>query len=148
MIRRLAIQSLASVIALVMINLVISIHSISQTMPSRREISIAPALNILLILVDDLAAELGTYGNPIVKSPNIDALAERGMRFDRAYTQYTLCNPSRTSFLTGLYPGITGVRSNRRWFRDLRPDAISMPQYFRSNGYVTVRTGKVFHDGY
>jgi len=104
--------------------------------------------NVLLIIVDDLATELGTYGNGIVKTPNIDVLAERGMRFDRACAQYTLCNPSRTSFLTGLYPGSTGVRGNRAWFRDARPDVVTMPQYFRSNGYVTLRVGKVFHGGY
>src|ERR671921_641753 len=104
-------------------------------------------LNVLFLIADDLRPELGAYGHPFVKSPNIDRLAARGTRFDRAYAQYPLCNPSRTSLLTGRYPAETGVMDNNKYFRAAHPDWVTLPQYFKNNGYSTLRTGKIFHGG-
>jgi arylsulfatase A-like enzyme len=106
----------------------------------------AKPLNILFIISDDLRTECSCYGG-LAKTPNIDALAAAGIRFDRAYCQYPLCNPSRSSLLTGRSPLTTGILGNRGFFGDLHPDFVSLPKYFKQHGYVTLRTGKIFHGG-
>lgn len=106
-----------------------------------------PKYNVLFIIADDLRPELGAYGVSKIKTPNIDKIATRGTRFDRAYAQYPVCNPSRTSFLTGRYPTQTGVLNNNDYFRRKHPEYITLPQYFKENGYVTLRSGKIFHGG-
>jgi uncharacterized sulfatase len=103
--------------------------------------------NVLFIVVDDLNNDLGTYGNQTVKSPNVDRLAKLGTRFERAYCQLPWCNPSRTSFLSGLRPDTTGVINNRVSPRANLKDWIFLPQYFKRNGYFTARSGKIYHDG-
>ncbi len=106
----------------------------------------AEKLNVLFILSDDLRPELGCYGAP-VQTPNIDQLALASTRFERAYCQYPLCNPSRTSLLTGLHPTQTGVLDNSGDFRKLMPDRVTLPQMFKNAGYTTVKIGKVYHGG-
>src|SRR4051794_23001723 len=103
--------------------------------------------NVLFLISDDLRPELGCYGNPHVRTPNIDALAAAGVRFDRAYVQYPLCNPSRTSMLTGRYPTNTGVMDNYSYFGVAHPELLSLPKHFKANGYATLRSGKIFHEG-
>ena len=101
--------------------------------------------NILFIISDDLNNSLGCYGHPIVQSPNIDRLAARGVRFDRAYCQFPLCGPSRNSMLTGLYPNSTGIHANSLIFRQTIPQQMSLPHALRMDGYFAARIGKLYH---
>jgi iduronate 2-sulfatase len=103
--------------------------------------------NVLFIIADDLRPELGAYGVSAIKTPNIDKIAARGTRFDNAYAQWPVCNPSRASFLTGRYPTQTGVMNNNDYFRRKHPDFITLPQYFKQHGYASLRSGKIFHGG-
>ena len=101
--------------------------------------------NVLLIVADDLNCSLGCYEDLSAHTPHLDNLAEEGVRFQQAHCQYPLCGPSRTSFLTGLYPNQSGVRENRVVLRDALPEVVTLPQLFRQNGYEVVRVGKLFH---
>ncbi|MDA0284983.1 MAG: sulfatase [Planctomycetota bacterium] len=102
-------------------------------------------LNVLFLICDDLNCDLGCYGHSLVKSPNIDALAKRGVRFERAYCQFPLCGPSRASFMTGLYPDQTLIQKNAIRLREKLPEVQSMSQMFRRAGYTATRVGKIYH---
>jgi arylsulfatase A-like enzyme len=106
-----------------------------------------PKYNVLFIMSDDMRPEMGTYGNQLIKTPNLDKLASWGVRFDQAFVQYPLCNPSRASLLNGRYPTQTGVLDNRTWFGAAHPEFVSLPKYFKQNGYAALRVGKAFHGG-
>lgn len=102
--------------------------------------------NVLFIPIDDLRPELGCYGNSFIKTPNIDKIAEQGMVFTRTYCQQAVCNPSRASLLTGLRPDSIKVWDLSTKFRDNVPNVVTLPQYFKQNGYTTIGLGKTFHN--
>jgi arylsulfatase A-like enzyme len=101
--------------------------------------------NILFIAVDDLRPELGCYGHPMVKSPNIDALARSGVLFERTYCQQAVCGPTRASLLTGKRPDTTKVYDLKTHVRKANPDIVTLQQHFKNNGYFSEGLGKLFH---
>ncbi|MDG2127955.1 MAG: sulfatase [Fuerstiella sp.] len=101
--------------------------------------------NVLFLICDDLNCDLGCYGHPLVKTPNIDRLAARGVRFEHAYCQYPLCGPSRASFMTGLYPDQTLIHRNSVYIREHVPNVNTMSQMFRDVRYTAARVGKIYH---
>ena len=103
-------------------------------------------MNVLFIAADDLRNDLGCYGNTVVKTPNLDRLAKRGLVFDRAYCQQAVCNPSRASLLTGRRLDNLQIWDLPTHFRDRAPDAVTLPQHFKNNGYFTQNIGKMFHN--
>jgi iduronate 2-sulfatase len=107
----------------------------------------AQPLNVLFISSDDMRPQLGCYGDKVVMSPNIDALAKRGMLFKRSYVQQALCSPSRISMLSGRYPATTQIFEIGRELRKTMPDITTMPQHFKNQGYETRSLGKIYHSG-
>ena len=107
------------------------------------------APNVLFIVADDLNCAIGPYGDPVVVTPNLDRLAARGLTFERAYCQQAVCNPSRSSFLTGLRPDTVGVDDLRKSFRETAPGGstlVTLPQHFKNHGYFCQNIGKLFHN--
>lgn len=105
-------------------------------------------VNVLFVAVDDLRPIGGCYGDRVVKTPNLDRLAARGVVFNRAYCQQAVCSPSRSSLLTGRRPDTTKVYDLVTHFRTALPDVVALPQHFKTNGYTTRAVGKIYHPGY
>jgi iduronate 2-sulfatase len=104
--------------------------------------------NVLLICVDDLKPLLSCYGDTTIKSPNIDRLAKRGLRFDMAYCNQAVCAPSRHALMVGLRPQTLGIYDLATRFRTVAQDAVTWPQHFMANGYRTEAMGKIYHHGH
>ncbi len=104
-------------------------------------------LNVLLIIIDDLRPQLACYCRDAMSTPHIDRLAAKGVKFNHAYCQYPVCNPSRSSFLTGLRPGELGILTNEISLRKKWPNKVTLPQLFRNHGYYTAGLGKILHQG-
>lgn len=107
----------------------------------------APKFNVLFIAVDDLRPEAGCYGNPIIRTPNIDRLARGGTTFLHAYCQQAVCSPSRTSLMLGRRPDTTKVYDLQTHFRLHLPDVVTLPQHFKNHGYHTQALSKIYHGG-
>lgn len=100
---------------------------------------------MLFIAVDDLRPELGCYWASHIDSLHIEALAASGRMFQRAYCQQAVCNPVRTSLMTGRRPDSIGVTGNHSHFRTEHPDAVTFPQHFKNHGYHSAAIGKIYH---
>jgi iduronate 2-sulfatase len=101
--------------------------------------------NVLFIAVDDLRPELACYGNSHIHSPHIDRIAAGGRLFERAYCQQAVCNPSRTSLMTGMRPDSIGVTGNHSHFRSDHPEVVTLPEHFKEHGYHAAAIGKIYH---
>ena len=98
-------------------------------------------------MADDLRDFGGAFTRAVVKTPNLDRLAARGVRFERAFAQYPVCNPSRVSMFTGLRCEQTGIVDNTTLFRSKLPDIVTLPQLFRQHGWFAASYGKIYHVG-
>ena len=115
-------------------------------MPAGESRTAAEPPNVLFIVCDDLNTHVSTSGYRHIRTPAMDRLAAGGTRFLRTYCQYPVCGPSRSSFLSGLYPESTRVLDNKSDIRQKRPGMTPFPEHFRKNGYWTAGVGKVFHN--
>jgi len=104
--------------------------------------------NVLLICVDDLKPALGCYGDPLAKTPNLDRLAARGMRFELAYCNQSVCAPSRNNLLLGTRSTSLGIYSLGQNFRQAAPDAVTLTQHFMRRGWRAEAVGKILHTGH
>lgn len=129
-------------IALILLGtlLFFKLTSYAQKIPQKK-------YNVLFIASDDLNSDMSCYGNKFAKTPNLDALAAKGVKFEKAYNQYPWCAPSRASILTGQRPDSTKVYDLETNFRTALPNVVTLPQLFKNNGYYSARVGKIFHYG-
>jgi len=134
---------LVAVFALLLCN---SCKNKVETAVSEQPESSVERPNILFLSIDDLRPDLGVYGNPEIKTPHIDALASQSMVMLNTYSQATVCAPSRASTMLGYRPDSTRVWHLGDKFREINPDAVTMPQYFSKAGYYTINIGKIFHN--
>lgn len=132
-------------LCLLALTTVLSSILLSAEVPAGAADAPAPRTNVLFIAVDDLNTSFAAFGHRPVPTPNIDRLTARGVKFDRAYCQFALCNPSRQSFLSGLRPETSGAIAQGLTVRQARPEVVYLPGLFRAHGYRVSGVGKIFH---
>jgi len=126
--------------------LLVFFTSCSQKSNSQKGLKTAQKPNIIFLSIDDLRTDLGSYGNKEIKTPNIDALSATSMVMLNTHSQSAVCASSRASAMLGYRPDSTRVWHLGDKFREINPDAVTMPQYFNKAGYYTVNIGKIFHN--
>jgi iduronate 2-sulfatase len=119
---------------------------VALALASPPAVAAASRPNVLFIAADDLRPDLGCYGSPEALTPRLDALARRGVLFERAYCQQAVCNPSRASVMTGRRPDTIRVWDLRTHFRQTDRGIVTLPQHFKRHGYTAVGIGKLFHN--
>jgi len=100
--------------------------------------------NVIFIAIDDLKPTIGAFGDEFAKTPVLDKVAKNGTTFTNNHTQQAVCGPSRASLLTGKRPDYTKVRDLKTKMRDINPNILTIPQYFKENGYITAGVGKIY----
>jgi choline-sulfatase len=119
--------------------LLVAAHTLAGAAPTKP--------NILFIMSDDLNTALSGFGHPECKTPELDKLAARGVRFENMHCQYPVCGASRASLMSGLYPYTNKTLGNSGTLRGSMPDVVTMSQMFRNNGYRVGRVSKIYHMG-
>lgn len=128
------------------VRLALAIVCLTVSLSGPVPVTASERFNVLFIAADDLRNDLAVYGHPLVKTPHLDRLSKRGLTFNRAYCQQALCNPSRTSLMTGRRPDTLGIWDLPTHFREVDPDIVTLPQHFKQNGYFTQNIGKIYHN--
>lgn len=124
---------IAWILLLSFYSLGLSLHG-QEPEDSVGQVTPGESVNVLFITIDDLRPELASYKTDGIRTPHVDRLAAKGLQFNAAYCQYPVCNPSRSSFLTGLRPNQLEILSNKVALRQKWPDLVTLPQLFRKNG--------------
>jgi len=128
---------------LILLSLSLSFPHLCRSQNQLNKQSIKP--NVLLLYVDDLRPELNCYDSNQIQSPNIDALARKGIKFTNAYCNVPVCGASRASMLTGMLPTKNRFLDYKTFVEEETPEAITLPELFNNNGYITISNGKIYH---
>ena len=127
---------------LILPGLLVSSFGYSDTPPSS---TINERPNVLFISLDDMRPDIGSYGHPVAKTPNLDSFSQSALLFEQAYTHQAVCGPSRAALMTGLRPSTTGIKNLSQRVSETVPNVTTMSKMFKQNGYETIAVGKIYH---